>query len=134
MANLGANEGYPKAIQSLSNSCHGQSAICGLLSNWIRDLATQTLLKQSGSAGSDPTMLDSMTKDPSSRAAETVRSIAEKVVHGIVMEKYTKDRDDNILRLKKKEVAFLDEMMDSDRWRRLLIDLSAKHKDSALLM
>lgn len=56
------------------------------------------------------------------------------VVNRISKERFTKTGGDSILDLSKSEAAFLAEMMDSNRWRKLLIDLSASNKDSALLM
>ena len=49
------------------------------------------------------------------------------------MEHFTKTSGDNILNLSKAEATFLEEMIGSSTWRRLLIDLSARHTDSALL-
>lgn len=125
MTNVGPNEGYAKAIQCLSNSFHGQTAICGLLCSWIRTLTSSSTSNSTNTSAATATPHTSM---------ESIRNIVEKVINEIVLEKYSKEKDENILRLRKREVQFLEDMMDSDRWRRLLIDLSTKHKDSALLM
>lgn len=128
MTHAGPNEGYAKAIQCLSNSFHGQTAICGLLCSWIRTLTSSSTGNSSNSANTSTAIATPHT------IMDSIRTIVEKVIHGIVLENYSKEKDENILRLRKREVQFLEDMMDSDRWRRLLIDLSTKHKDSALLM
>ncbi len=134
MTNLGPNEGYAKAIQCLSNSFHGQTAICGLLCSWIRTLACSSSSSQIAASTSTSATQHLSLSSADLAAMEAIRDIVEKVIHGIVIEKYSKEKDENILRLRKREVQFLEDMMDSDRWRRLLIDLSTKYKDSALLM
>mmetsp|Transcript_4031 Transcript_4031/g.6045 ORF Transcript_4031/g.6045 Transcript_4031/m.6045 type:complete len:774 (+) Transcript_4031:236-2557(+) len=116
---LDGNVGGQKAIQSLVAGYHGQTAICGLLGLWLAELKSSSTSKKQSNFIS---------------AADTVRTIAENVVNTIAKEKFTKAGGDSILSLSKAEVAFLEEMFESNRWRKLLIDLSATHKDSALLM
>ena len=60
--------------------------------------------------------------------------MTQKEINRIVKERFTHKGGDNILARSKSEAAFLEDMMDSNRWRKLLIDLSASNKDSALLM
>ena len=66
-------------------------------------------------------------------SAEEIRDMAQDVVNRIATEKFTNQVGDGILSLKNKERVFLRQMMESPRWRKLLIDLSASNKDSALL-
>ena len=107
------------AIQALSESYYGQTAACGLLSRWLVDLKTQHKKD------------DARAREHS---AEQVRQTTQSVVCRMSKDRFTKDGGDGILDLSRAEAAFLEHMMDSDRWRELLIDLSATNKDSALLM
>jgi hypothetical protein len=104
-----------KAIAALIDNFVGQTAICGLLGRWLADLRANTLSK------------------PSPETADEIRTVATNVVHNVVKERFSKAKGDSILDLSKAEAAFLEDMMDSPRWRHLLIDLSATHKDSAVL-
>ena len=112
-----------KAIQALIESYHGQTAICGLLGLWLADLRTQ-------STSSDTTD----QKKAFQNAAGDIRQMAQDVVNRVAKERFTKTGGDRILDLKRSEAVFLEAMMDSKNWRKLLIDLSASNKDSALLM
>lgn len=108
-----------KAITLLIDNYQGQTAICGLLGRWLADLRSA----------------DGETKDgPSEAVADDIRELAQDVVNKIAKERFSKDRGDAILNLSRAEASFLEDMMDSPRWRRLLIDLSASHKDSAVLV
>lgn len=120
--------GNPKnAIQALSESAHGQTAVCGLLSRWLADLKSQT--------SSSPSTTDAATHTKRFRkSADDIREMTQAEINRIVKERFTHKGGDNILALSKSEAAFLEDMMDSNRWRKLLIDLSASNKDSALLM
>ena len=112
------------AIQALIDGYHGQTAICGLLGRWLADLRCQAT-----------TNTDEMEKAKQFEASsDDIRDIVQDVLNRIVKERFTKDGGDAILDLSKSEAAFLEDMMDSSRWRKLLIDLSATNKDSALLM
>lgn len=108
-----------KAITALIDSYQGQTAICGLLARWLTDMRTT---------------LNSESAGPSEAVADEIRDLAEDVVSKIAKERFSKETGDSILDLSKSEAAFLEEMMDSSRWRRLLIELSATHKDSAVLV
>ena len=112
-----------KAIQALIESYHGQTAICGLLSRWLADLRSQ-------SASVDATEQAKLFNV----AADDIRQMAQDVVNRMAKERFTKTGGDSILNLSRSEATFLEDMMDSSRWRKLLIDLSASNKDSALLM
>lgn len=123
---LGQAEGGKKAMQALVASFQGETAICGLLTLWLAELRT--------ASSSDSSATSTQKKGISSKAAESTREIVQDVLNSIAKERFTKAIGDNILNLDKKSASFLEEMMDSDRWRKLLIDLSASNKDSALLM
>lgn len=119
-----SEEGNPqKAISSLIESYYGQTAICGLLGRWLADLRSQ-------SASTDEAEQGKLFNI----AADDIRQMAQEVVNKVANEKFTKTGGDSILNLSRSEAAFLEDMMDSSRWRKLLIDLSASNKDSALLM
>jgi hypothetical protein len=112
-----------KAITSLIDNYHGQTAICGLLGRWLADFRTAA----TSSAGTP-------ADGPSQESTDAVREITQGVISRFVKERFSKETGDRILNLSKAEAAFLEEMMDSSRWRKLLIDLSAVHKDSAVLI
>jgi hypothetical protein len=121
---VASDNGNPqKAIQALSESNYGQTAVCGLLARWLADLKAQSATSD---VAEQPKHFD--------QAAEGIRQMTQDVVNRISKERFTKTGGDGILNLSRSEVAFLEHMMDSNRWRKLLIDLSASFKDSALLM
>jgi len=68
------------------------------------------------------------------QGANAARDVVEEVMNRLVKERFTKDGGDAIMSLSKKQAAFVDEMIHSERWRKLLIDLSATNKDSKLFM
>ena len=121
VTNEGGNPQH--AIQALSESYFGETAACGLMGKWLADLKSQAATND---------LTDQAEKF--SQAADEIRETAQGVVNRISKERFTKTGGDSILDLSKSEAAFLTEMMDSNRWRKLLIDLSASNKDSALLM
>jgi TH1 protein/WW domain len=129
---VAANGGNPaKAISALIENYHGQTAVCGLLSRWLVDLHNQT--KQGVVPSKDAAkILLSSSADASN--ADKIREVVQNVINKMAKERFTKEAGDSILDLSKSEAAFLEEMMDSSRWRKLLIDLSASHKDSAVLL
>lgn len=135
---VAANGGNPaKAISSLIENYHGQTAVCGLLSRWLVDLyqkrqATPSSSKEASSTKT--TIVNAMPNIAGSLNADSIREVAQNVIHKMAKERFTKEIGDGILDLSKSEAAFLEEMMDSSRWRKLLIDLSAVHKDSAVLL
>lgn len=112
-----------KAIEALSESYFGGTAFCGLLGRWLADLKSQS----AASDGAEQIKAFSST-------SEDIREMVQDVVNRITKERFTPAGGDSLLKLSKKEAAFLTEMMVSSRWRKLLIDLSASNKDSALLM
>ena len=139
---LGGNVGGPKAMQALISSNHGLTAVCGLLGLWIAELRTTLAI----STGESPSKMKPSTKNIGGSGAaasavgggggspqDQVRSIAEDIVSRFAREHFSVAKGDNILNLSKSEAAFLEQMIENQRWRRLLIDLSATYKDSALL-
>lgn len=118
-----------RAIQSLSQSYFGRTAACGLLGRWLADFKSQS----ASSNIADPSMRQAEHSKVFQASAESIRHMAQDVVNRISKEKFTNEVGDSILSFKNKERAFLRQMMDSPRWRKLLIDLSASNKDSALL-
>lgn len=126
VAQVVASEGGnpQKAIAALIENYQGQTAICGLLGRWLADLRT-------ASSSSAPSI---QIDAPSRSSIEEVREITQEVINKLVIERFSKESGDQILNLSKAEAAFLEHMMDSSRWRKLLIDLSATHKDSAVLV
>jgi len=113
---LGGSEGGQKAMQSLVNNFQGQTAICGLLCQWLTEMK-----------------VPDESEDALEEAADDIRESVQEVINKIAKERFNKAVGDSIFRLKKAEAVFLDEMMESERWRKLLIDLSASNKDSTLL-
>ena len=126
-------------MQALISSNHGLTAVCGLLSLWITELRT-TLATSTGESPTKmkPGKIGAAALATGSRSSggspqDQVRSIAEDIVSRFAREHFSVAKGDNILNLSKSEAAFLEQMIENQRWRRLLIDLSATYKDSALL-
>lgn len=119
-----------KAIQALIESFQGQTAICGLLGHWLADFKSATNVRSSASKvnGGDG------SQGLSEATADEIRQVAQDVVNRVAKERFSKESGDSILDLSRSEAKFLEDMMDSPRWRKLLIDLSAAHKDSAVLI
>jgi len=102
---VASNDGNPlQAVNMLIDKFHGQTASCGVLAQWLSAF-------QSTSA---------------------IRETVQEVLHKMVQEKFNEAVGDRILQLS--QAAFLNKMMDNPRWRQLLIELSASHKDSAVLV
>lgn len=110
----------------MSESARGQTAVCGLLSRWLADLKSQT----ASTSNSTPEVIEKNFQ----KAVNEIRETTQEVVNRIAKENFSREAGDTILALSKSEAAFLEDMMNSNRWRKLLIDLSATNKDSALLM
>jgi hypothetical protein len=127
---VSSNDGNPeRAIQALSKSYFGTTAACGLLGRWLADLKSQSEAPDEV----DPEKLQVKQSKVFRSTANDMRKMAQDVINRISRERFTNQGGDDILNLSKNEVAFLEEMMDSPRWRALLIDLSATNKDSAML-
>lgn len=148
VTSLGGAVGGPQAIKNLVSSYQALTAECGILASWLSDLIisapppplntrvvpTSEATLSSSFSTSSSSFLSLVGKDLITTSANAVRTIAENIIGSIAKEKFSKTGGDSILRLSKAEAAFLEDMMDSERWRHLLIDLSAANKDSALLM
>mmetsp|Transcript_6000 Transcript_6000/g.14198 ORF Transcript_6000/g.14198 Transcript_6000/m.14198 type:complete len:585 (-) Transcript_6000:961-2715(-) len=124
------DDGNPeRAIQALSMSYNGTTAVCGLLSRWLADLKSLSAVADVVDAEKRRARQTKAFR----KSTDDIREMAQAVIFRISREKFTNVGGDNILNLHKTEVAFLEKMMDSKRWRGLLIDLSASNKDSAML-
>lgn len=124
--------GQPQnAIQALTESAHGQTAVCGLLSRWLADLKSETGMTVAAAAAAANS---AEQKKRFLKATDSIRELTQEEINNITRERFTTEQGRRILNLSKSEAAFLEDMMDSNRWRKLLIDLSASNKNSALLM
>ena len=144
-------EGAGMALRSLSSSYVGQTAICGILSRWLVNLKqvnngnrnkgkhNSTASASASASASVPTKKSSICieafdkKELHLANAETVRNLVEQVVARTAKSHFTDESQQRLFALNRKDRQFFEEMMEHERWRRLLIDLSAQHKDSALL-
>lgn len=125
-------EGAQMAIKSLSSSFYGQTAICGVLSRWLVDLKTAN--EKDSNTSSKKGTIEAFDLNKLHQAnAETIRQLIEQVIARTAKAHFTDEAQQRLFDLSRKERQFFDEMMEHERWRRLLIDLSAQHKDSALL-
>lgn len=123
---VASQDGNPqKAILALIDNFQGETAICGTLAKWLADLR---------SASSNNSDVNEVVGTARQSVADEIRDTTQDVVSQIAKERFSKTGGDNILNLDKAEAAFLQDMINSNRWRKLLIDLSATNKDSALLM
>lgn len=96
-----------QTIATVVDALACQPAICGLISKWL---------------------FTTMGTSP-----DDVRKLAEDVIISFAKESFTREAGDRITELRKSQTQFLSSMMESSRWRKLLIDLSATHRDSAIL-
>ena len=64
-----------------------------------------------------------MMNDRFMKGADATRDVVEKVLNRLAMERFTKDGGDAIMSLSKKQAAFVDEMIESERWRKLLVNI-----------
>lgn len=162
----------PKAMNEIVESYKGQTAICGVLSLWITDLAAASssaslnnskisssskkskenimdkkIMSKVSSVSTKNTTSKTTTttaraackalQDPRVTAAETIREISGEVIFKFAKDNFTKTGADSILKLVTKrssKSSFVQKMMDSDQWRKLLIELFASNKDNPLLM
>ena len=94
------SEGNEKnAIQALSESARGQTAVCGLLSRWLADLKSQT-------SSSSSTVDAAAHTKRFQKSADRIREMTQEVVNLIVKERFTKKGGDSILALSKSDTAF----------------------------
>lgn len=141
---LGPEIAGPNAMRSLVDGYNGDAAICGLLGSWLARLKSSGGGIPGGGEGKGASSSSASSSDgnddgddaPFLRedAADAARDVVEGVIDRLAKERFTKDHGDAIIRLDKREAAFIDGMIKSDRWRRLLIDLSATNRDSKLFM
>jgi negative elongation factor C/D len=123
---LGPEEGSKLASEMLSESYHGHTPICGLLATWLSDI-------KAASSSSDSTEIGKK-EDTLNVALNEVRDVVQDVMNAATKEKFDKSKGDEIMtRLTKSEAWFVDDMIESPRWRKLLIDLATTNRDSALL-
>lgn len=121
-----SQEGNPtKAITALIDNFQGQTAICGTITTWLADLR---------SVSSNNSNINEVIGTASHSVADSIRGTAQDIVAQLAKERFSKKSGDSILNLSKSEAAFLEDMIESNRWRKLLIDLAASNKDSSLLM
>jgi hypothetical protein len=113
---IGPQEAGRKAMHSLMNGYQGDTAICGMMALWLAEL------KASNAA------IDKNTKRVDrqrfNQGADAARDVVEQVVNRLAKERFTKDGGDAIMKLSKKQVAFVDAMIESERWRNLLVSAS----------
>lgn len=145
---LGHQVAGPKAMQSLMNGYGGDTAVCGLMGLWLAELKSMDGRGGAGASSAvgvvgkkkvtlnvrNVTSNEGTTNNGFQEGADSARDVAEEVVNRLAKERFTKDGGDAIMKLSKKEATFIDNMIKSDRWRKLLIDLSATNKDSKLFM
>ena len=113
------------ASEMLSESYHGHTPICGLLATWLADIK---------SASSSDSTETGKKEDTMNVAVNEVRDVVQDVMNAATKEKFDKSKGDEIMtRLSKTEAWFVDDMIESPRWRKLLIDLATTNRDSALL-
>ena len=139
----------PKAIQYLIQGYVGNTAICGVLGQWLArlkssslstsSLATKTMNDNTNNTGKNNNNTNNSNNDNINyclheSTTNIVRSTATDVITKLAKEHFTKEYGDTIISLNKKDVSFIDTMIHSSRWRQLLIDLSATNMDSKLFM
>jgi len=160
---LAEGKGAEVALKTLVSSYMNQTAICGVLCKWLVDAKTVNEKDGSfknigGSGGGGGGMIKvpssvvggAASSASASRTAaavveafdvkkmhlanvEAIRQVMEEVIGKIAKTNFTQEAQQRMLHLTKKERQFFEEMMEHERWRRLLIDLSAEYKDSVLL-
>lgn len=120
---LGDGEGKKAVADLLTESYYGHTAVCGLLAFWLKTLKTES------SSSADT----AQTNDTTKTAADEVRDIVQTVVDGVAKDKFNKAQGDAMTNMSSAEIFFISEMIESPRWRKLLIDLATTNKDSVLL-
>ena len=120
---IGPQEAGKKAMQSLINGYQGDTAICGLMALWLAELKASNAA--SNKSSNPPSILGKQDVPIEKRRFEegtnAARDVVEKVVNRLAKERFTKDGGDAIMLLSKKQVAFVDAMIESERWRNLLV-------------
>lgn len=125
---IGPQEAGRKAMQSLVNGYQGDTAICGLMALWLAELkASNAAIDKNTKRPAPPSAnkIDaSVDKQRFNQGADAARDVVEQVVNRLAKERFTKDGGDAIMKLSKKQVAFVDAMIESERWRNLLVSAS----------
>ena len=128
LINEQGNVAGKKAQQYLVQGYQGDTAMCGLMGLWLAEL------KSSRAAVTKASNSDVHDDKIFRQGADAARDVVESVINRLAKERFTANGGDAIMKLTKKQAAFVDEMIKSDRWRKMLIDLSASNKDSKLFM
>lgn len=113
------------------------TAVCGLMGLWLAGLKSATGGATGGAiAGKEAPESDNAAASDYQKGANAARDVVEEVLNRFAKERFTKDHGDAIVNLSKKEAAFIEKMIKSPSWRKLLIDMSAMpaNKDSTLFM
>jgi hypothetical protein len=126
----GAQVGFPKAVQSLINGYQGDTAMCGVMGLWLAELKSSggAAGAEGGKGGGGGRSISDVganevesESDRFNQGADAARDVAEEVVNRLAKERFTKNGGDAIMSLSKKQAAFVDEMIQSERWRNLLV-------------
>eukprot|EP00804_Cyclotella_cryptica_P013920 CCRYP_002434-RA/>CCRYP_002434-RA protein AED:0.07 eAED:0.07 QI:141/0.85/0.87/1/1/1/8/45/929 len=137
---VGPQEAGRKVMQSLINGYQGDTAMCGLMGLWLAELKASSVAfhkkakVNAGPPAANPVLDKGIETEWFNQGADAARYVVEEVVNRLAKERFTKDGGDAIMSLSKKQVAFVDAMIESERWRNLLIDLSASNTDNKLFM
>lgn len=123
-----------KAQQYLVQGYQGDTAMCGLMGLWLAELKSSRAAAVGKSRPSAASKNIAHDNNVFEEGADAARDVVESVVNRLARERFTTNGGDAIMKLTKKQAAFVDEMIKSDRWRKMLIDLSASNKDSKLFM
>ena len=124
-------------MKSLVTSYQGTTAMCGVLSRWLLQLKNANDAASNGRLGVKSTSTTTPngvgTTDLQKANADSIRQLITQEMERLAKINFTDVAQQQILNLSRKERMFFEEMMDHAQWRKLLIDLSSEHKDSALL-
>ena len=107
-------------LTALVENYQGGTAVCGLLGHWLCRLKGSQKM--------------SATTESTETPADEIRGQIQEVICSLSKAAFSREVGDKILDLKTaEERVFLVEMIESPRWRALLIDLFAEHNKSAVL-
>lgn len=124
-------------MKSLVTSYQGTTAMCGVLSRWLLQLKNANDATSNGWLGVKSTSTTPSNgvgaTDVQKANADSIRQLITQEMERLAKINFTDVAQQKILNLSRKERMFFEEMMDHAQWRKLLIDLSSEHKDSALL-
>ena len=126
VSEIGPQEAGRKAMQSLMTGYQGDTAICGLMALWLAELKASNERNDNDKSNTPPSTLgggESMRDKRFHQGANAARDVVEEVVNRLAKERFTKDGGDAIMKLSKKQVAFVDKMIESERWRNLLVSV-----------